>query len=295
MQTASTHETIPEARRIVRAAAIHDLCGYGNCSLGIAMPVLSAAGIEVCAVPTAFLAAHTAFPVYSFFDTTPFLDEYFAVWDKIDIPLDGLYTGFLGSAEQIVKIRRFADKRPQLKKVIDPVMGDHGRVYKTYTPEMCSLMKELAKGADLLTPNMTEAAILLDEDYLGQNPDMETAEELLDRLLELGAENVVLKGIERGDGSIINAMKGRELPYEETIHPLRPHKLHGTGDLFASIIAAAYFQACPLPEAVSLAGYFIGKAIDISIAQPGFKDRGVSFEPLLREIAEGIEAIKPKG
>lgn len=277
--------------RIPRVAAVHDLCGYGNCSLGIAMPVLSAAGIEVCPLPTAILAAHTAFPVYTFYDTTPQLPEYLDCWDEIKIPLDGVYSGFLGSAEQIDLLSAWLDRHPELPLVLDPVMGDHGKIYKTYTEEMCSKMKVLARRASVLTPNMTEASILLDSEFPGQKLSSEEAEALIDALLALGSDHVILKGIVRAGGQIINAIKGKNQEYKESVHALRPYALHGTGDLFASFVASGYFRGKSLPATVRFAGNLVASAIDLSIHQEGYQDRGVSFEPLLGEMIAELEKL----
>lgn len=282
---------LQENFRIPRVAAIHDLCGYGNCSLGIALPVLSAAGIEVCPIPTSVLAAHTAFPYYSFADMTPYLDEYLAVWDKIEIDLVGAYSGFLGSAEQIDIFSDLFDHHPNWQLVVDPCMADHGKAYKTYTPEMCQKMAQLCQRADLILPNMTEASILLQQDYQGQEYSPQEAEALIDRLLDLGCKNVILKGIERGDGKIVNAIKGEGRPYWESSHQLLPYKLHGTGDLFASIVSAGYFRGLDIDQAMELAGNLLVKAIKLSANQPGYEDRGVSYEPLLVEIGWKIDEL----
>lgn len=274
---------------IPRVAAIHDLCGYGNCSLGVAIPVLSAAGIEVCAIPTSVLAAHTAFPYYSFADMTPHLEEYLEVWDQIEIDLAGAYSGFLGSAEQIDIFARLFDRHPEWKLVVDPCMADHGERYKTYTDEMCTKMSELCQRADVILPNLTEAAILLDEPYKGQNYSSAEAEAMVDRLLDIGSKTVILKGIERGDGKIVNAIKGLNQPYHECNHDLLPYKLHGTGDLFASIVSAAYFRGVPLSVSAQLAGELLVRAMRISAHQPGYELRGVSYEPLLTEIGSRID------
>ena len=277
-----------EYKRVMpRVAAVHDLCGYGNCSLGVALPVLSAGGIDACAVPTAYLSAHTAFPSYRFFDTTENLESYLNHWQAIDIHLDGIYTGFLGSAQQIDIITDFAAHHPEACIVVDPVMADHGKIYKTYTPEMCRKMKDLAVISHVLTPNLTEAAVLLDEEYEGQAISLARAQELCEKLLELGPEQVVLKGILQGEDKIINMVADKKSNrFETTVHVLRHHALHGTGDLFASTICAALFNDIPLLDAVQFTGELVCQAIDISTWQPGFEDRGVSYEPLLGDIAD---------
>ena len=150
---------------IPRVAAIHDLCGYGKCSLGVAIPVLSAAGCDVCPVPTGLFSSHTAFPGWYMHDTTDILGDYLAAWAGIGVELDAVYSGFLGAPEQVDIIKQVWETYPKALRVVDPVMADHGKVYPTYTPELVEAMGTLANGADILTPNLTEAALLLDEPF----------------------------------------------------------------------------------------------------------------------------------
>ena len=145
---------------IPRVAAVHDLCGYGKCSLGVAIPVLSAAGCDVCPVPTGLFSSHTAFPGWYMHDTTSIMKDYTNAWKGIGVEIDAVYSGFLGAPEQVDRIRDLYETYPNALRVVDPVMADHGKVYPTYTPELCDAMAELAAGADILTPNLTEAAII---------------------------------------------------------------------------------------------------------------------------------------
>ena len=121
---------------IPRVAAIHDLCGYGKCSLGVAIPVLSAAGCDVCPVPTGLFSSHTAFPGWYMHDTTDILGDYLAAWAGIGVELDAVYSGFLGAPEQVDIIKQVWETYPKALRVVDPVMADHGKVYPTYTPEL---------------------------------------------------------------------------------------------------------------------------------------------------------------
>ena len=122
-----------EGNYLPRVAAVHDLCGYGNCSLGVAIPVLSCAGIDVCSVPTSLFSAHTKFPGFYMLDTTPMLGAYLDAWRQHGVDLDGVYSGFLGSAEQVAAIQRLYDEYPHALRIVDPVMGDNGSRYPTYT------------------------------------------------------------------------------------------------------------------------------------------------------------------
>ena len=272
---------------IPRVAAVHDLCGYGKCSLGIAIPVLSAAGIDVCPVPTSLFSAHTKFPKFYMHDTTAMLDDYLDAWREEGVELDGIYSGFLGSAEQVGAIRRLYREYPGALRIVDPVMGDGGEKYPTYTDEMCEAMKGLVDGANVLTPNLTEAAILTGMPYAGQNVDDAHVGRTVDALLEMGAKSVVLKGIVRPGEKVIRnyvAMAGEDGAPEEVASELLPFMLHGTGDLFASGLTAAIFCGRNLRAAVEFAGTLVRDAMAITRDQPNYELRGVSFESVLGDV-----------
>lgn len=273
-----------EGAYIPRIAAVHDLCGYGKCSLGVAIPVLSAAGCDVCPVPTSLFSAHTKFPTFYMHDTTSMLDGYLDAWSEVGIGLDAVYSGFLGSAGQVGAIQRIYADHPQALRIVDPVMGDGGAKYPTYTDEMCAAMAALVDGADLLTPNLTEASILTGVDYQGQDVTDEFVRENMRRLLDMGAKNVVIKGISRGDGKIRNYFAGSDVAFEEVAAEQLPYMLHGTGDLYASALLAAVMAGKSLYESVAFAGRLVRDAMVITRDQPDFELRGVSFESVLGEV-----------
>lgn len=270
---------------IPRVGAVHDLCGYGKCSLGVAIPVLSAAGCDVCPVPTSLFSAHTKFPEFYMFDTTEMLTPYLDAWEAEGIELDAIYSGFLGAADQVASIKRLYETFPKALRVLDPVMGDGGQIYATYTPELCEAMRELVDGADILTPNLTEAAFLARRDYLGKDiPDAEV-QALIDALLAQGVKHVVLKGIVRDDKYIRNFVASSDNPKPtEIVTPLLPYMLHGTGDLFASALLSAVMCGRGLVEAAEFASNFVIHAMEITRKQPNFELRGVSFESILGEV-----------
>ncbi len=274
-----------EGGYLPRVAAVHDLCGYGKCSLGIAIPVLSAAGIDVCPVPTSLFSAHTRFPKFYMHDTTPMLTEYLDAWREEGIELDGIYSGFLGSAEQVDAILRLYREYPKALRIVDPVMGDGGSKYPTYTDEMCEAMKGLVDGADVLTPNLTEASILTGIAYAGQDVDEVYIKGMMEALLGMGAKSVVLKGIVHEGESIIRnyvSVAGGEV--EEVSSELLPYMLHGTGDLFASGLTAAIYAGESLLSAVEFAGSLVRHAMEITPEQPDYQVRGVSFESVLGDV-----------
>ena len=276
-----------EGGYLPRVAAVHDLCGYGKCSLGIAIPVLSAAGIDVCPVPTSLFSAHTRFPRFYMHDTTPMLGDYLDAWRDEGIGLDGVYSGFLGSAEQVDAILRLYREYPNALRLVDPVMGDGGSKYPTYTDEMCEAMKGLVDGADVLTPNLTEASILTGIPYESQDVDEAYVRRITDALLGQGAKSVVLKGVvHAGERTIRNyvAVAGGDGVPEEVSGELLPYMLHGTGDLFASGLVAAIYTGRDLLSAVSFASELVRHAMQITPDQPDYQVRGVSFESVLGDV-----------
>ena len=280
-----------EGDYIPRVAAVHDLCGYGKCSLGVAIPVLSAAGCDVCPVPTGLFSSHTAFPGFYMHDTTNILQDYINAWKGIGVEIDAIYSGFLGAPEQVDLIRELYAMYPNALRVVDPVMADHGKVYPTYTPELCAAMAELAAGADILTPNLTEAAIILGEpigdDWEGTDISDEEAHRIVAALVAKGAKHVVLKGIQReGENVIRNFVGGVDCETHELSNEYLPYMLHGTGDVYASCLLAAIMAGRTLDQAVRFAGDFTHDAMIVSAKRPNFQERGVSFELLLGQVTD---------
>lgn len=277
---------------IPRVAAVHDMCGYGKCSLTAAIPILSAAGCDVCPVPTALFSAHTMYKTYTFHDTTDILSGYLDAWKAENVELDAVYSGFLGSPEQVDLVERLYTEYPQALHLVDPVMGDGGHMYPTYTQELCDATRRLAVGADVLMPNLTEASILTDSEYPGQNIDDSQVNDILDKLIALGAKNVVLKGIDRGDGTLRNYVASARTGSAgkiELVHDKLPYMIHGTGDAFASALSGAVLAGKPLDEAARIAGEFVRSAMESTRNQPHFEERGVSFELVLGELTNLVD------
>ncbi len=274
---------------VPRVAAVHDMCGYGNCSLTAAIPILSAAGCDVCPVPTALFSAHTRYSVFTFHDTTEILDGYLDAWRKENVDLDGVYSGFLGSAEQVAIIKRLYSQYPHALRLVDPVMGDGGEIYATYTPELCEAMGTLVDGADVLMPNLTEASILTKRTYPGRDLSDAEVDDMIDALLDLGAKNVVLKGIDHDDGTIRNYVASADSGAsgkQELAHIKLPFMTHGTGDAFASALCGALMAGRPLAESAHIAGEFVRHAMKNTQYQPHHDERGLSFELNLDELTQ---------
>ena len=268
-----------------RVAAIHDMSGFGRCSLTVAMPILSAMGIQCCPLPTAFLSTHTGgFEGFTFLDMTDELPKVAAHWKSLGLDFQAVYSGFLGSERQIAIVEDFLRefRGADTIAVIDPVMGDHGEVYQTYTPAMCAGMARLAKLADVITPNLTEAALLLGIPY-GELPVGEAGcQEIVERLSLDGRRSVVLTGAstapELTGAMCFDARTGRT----EAVQTRRvPQEFHSTGDVFASILTGALVQGASLPDATRQAVDFV-RACAERTARAGIPMReGVEFEPLL--------------
>ena len=276
-----------------RVAAIHDMSGFGRCSLTVAIPILSAMGIQCCPLPTAFLSTHTGgFEGFTFLDMTDELPKVAAHWKSLGLGFQAVYSGFLGSERQIAIVEDFLRefRGPDTLAVIDPVMGDHGTVYQTYTPAMCAGMARLAELADVITPDLTEAALLLDMPY-GELPVGEAGcREIVERLSLDGRRSVVLTGAstapELTGAMCFDARTGQT----EAVQTQRvPQEFHGTGDVFASVLTGALVQGASLPDAVRQAVDFV-RACAERTARAGIPMReGVEFEPLLRLLTPPVD------
>ena len=276
-----------------RVAAIHDMSGFGRCSLTVAIPILSAMGIQCCPLPTAFLSTHTGgFEGFTFLDMTEELPKVTRHWKSLDLRFQAVYSGFLGSERQIGLVADFIRtfRGVGTRIVVDPVMGDFGEVYQTYTPAMCQGMRQLAAMADVITPNLTEAALLLDIPY-GELPVGEAGcREIVERLSLDGRRSVVLTGAstapELTGAMCFDARTGQT----EAVQTQRvPQEFHGTGDVFASVLTGALVQGASLPDAVRQAVDFV-RACAERTARAGIPMReGVEFEPLLRLLTPPVD------
>lgn len=273
-------------KTLPRVAAVHDVSGFGKCALTIAIPVLSACGVEVCPLPTAVLSANTDFAGFQMVDLTEAMSRFLTHWEEMGLRFDAVYSGFLGSAMQIDDIERMVRRfRPALT-LIDPVCGDEGLVYKTYTPEMCARLRRLIRIADVVTPNLTEACVLTDTDYAACGTGPSDIRSLAEKIRAIGAKSVIITGVERGD-SLCNCILD-DGGYDERCVPLLPFRMHGTGDLFASVLAGGLMTGHPLRESVDSAARFVALAMEKSLCYGDYMRRGVCFEPYLHLLAGGL-------
>ena len=264
-----------------RVAAIHDLSCFGRCSLTIALPVLSAMGCQCCPLPTALLSAHTGFTGGSFLDLTEEMQRIADHWARIGVRFDGIYSGFLGSAAQIGTVRQFITRfRGTGLVVIDPVLGDHGQAYRTCTPELCNGMRRLAESADIITPNLTEASLLLEQPY--ETIQAIDPAEIVRRLSLEGRRSVVLTGYSTGDGQTGALCFDRADGSIQAVQVQRvPRDFSGTGDLFTSVLTGAMVKGVPLIQAARTAADFVQSCAARTLAAGNTDGEGVDFEPLL--------------
>lgn len=268
-----------------RIAAIHDLSCFGRCSLTIALPVLSAMGCQCCPLPTALLSAHTGFPGNTFLDLTAEMGRIADHWTAMDLQFGAIYSGFLGSADQVDTVARFFNtfKKSDTAVIVDPVMGDHGTAYRTCTPELCRGMRVLAENADVITPNLTEAALLLDHPY--EEIQRTDAYEVVRRLSVGGRRSVVLTGYSSESGQTGALCFDRDSGESKAVQtPREPQDFSGTGDLFASVLAGGVARGVPLFQAAQAAADFVRDCIARTLAEGLTEQDGVDFEPLLGQL-----------
>lgn len=289
----------PTYEPIKRVAAIHDISCLGRCALTVIIPVLSAMGIQVVPLPTALLSTHTGgFQNMFFEDLTRHMEKIAAHWKSIGADFDAIYSGFLGSEEQIDTlrsfIRDFSHKNDGKKAflAVDPVMGDDGELYSTYNNSLMKGMKHLCYGADLITPNLTEACFLTGEKYPAHTPSKKEAEEFAGYLVkklvgEFGCTRAVITGMaaetEKGKDIISTALDNSEGHTEPFFHsvPMMPNSYPGTGDVFASVLLGMTLGGYDFRESVSLASDFVCKVTEYSHCFPTPVRDGLVVEPYL--------------
>lgn len=282
---------------IPKIMAINDMSGVGRCSLTVIIPVMSALGCQVCPLPTALLSNHSEYKEFYFFDFTNHMEEYFSYWEKNDAFFDCVYSGFLGSEEQINIIadiiNRVKEKNKEALIVVDPVMGDHGFTYATYNDEMITKMSHLVKKADIITPNLTEACILLGENYTDEKVSIPQVKEYLKELCSLGPKISVITGVATEDSEHINVCYNRDedkfwmapFDYVNKRYP-------GTGDLFTSLFLGYYMKGKSLPEAMEEAARFVSLAVITTYEAKTISSEGVIFEHIIKELYNEITEYK---
>lgn len=276
--------------------AIHDISGVGKCSLTVALPVLSCCGVETSVMPTAVLSTHTGgFTGFTYRDLTEDLLPMAEHWKQVGCHFQSLYSGFLGSAGQIGLVEQIFDwfREKDTIIMVDPVMGDGGKLYQTYTKEMADGMGRLCRKADIVVPNMTEACHLLGRDYDPGPYTREQVEEILRGLCELGPKMAVLTGVWLKAGSLgtacFDSQTGRtELFLTDRIEGF----YHGTGDLFASALLGGLLNGMTLEASCEIATEFTWRTIETTFEKSADHRFGPKFEAHLPWLAEKMEACR---
>ena len=280
---------------VPRLAMINDIAGFGRCSTTVSLPVISVMKVQVCPVPTSVLSNHLGFPLCHFDDYTSHMRDYIKVWNELGLTFDGLYCGFLGNEEQIDIVREFVKMfRPPLF-LLDPVIGDHGRAYSSITETHVQKMKELLPLADIITPNITEACLLTGTPWKDGEWTMQELSGLCERLADIcqqesvssgeasvgtvSSASIVITGIRQGD-SLVNFLWDDGV-YTTVSTPIAGASRPGTGDIFASILAADAVRGETLLTSVQKAANFVGLCITGSEKAGTPVQEGVVFEKYL--------------
>lgn len=278
-----------------RVAAIHDLSGFGKCSLTVALPILSAAGIETSALPTAILSTHTGgISGYTYRDLTEDMRPVMKHRKSLDIKFDAIYTGFLGSFEQLDIVKEFFDAFRQEDNLIlvDPVMGDNGELYTVFTREFAAGMRMLCQKADIIVPNLTEAALLLDEPYHPGPYTHAYIESLLRKLGALGPQKVVLTGVYFKEDELGAATYDRTTDTIDYVFTQKiPGYYHGTGDVFASALLSALLNDFSLIDAAAIAVHFTTDSIRRTYKAKTDYRFGVNFEQSFPDFLKELKLV----
>lgn len=270
-----------------RIVTIQDISCIGKCSLTVALPIISACGVETAVIPTAVLSTHTAFDGFTFRDLTDEIPPIAAHWKAQGMAVDAIYTGYLGSFQQLEIVSQFFDqfKTPENLILVDPVMADNGALYAGFTPAFVQEMAKLCGKADIIVPNLTEACYLLNIPYPGEDYTRADIHHILTELGKLGCKQVVLTGVSLEPGRLgVMAYDTEKQTFFEYYNEKMPSSFHGTGDVFASVVVGAMMRGCPLEDALRLAVDFTLESIRKTVADPEHRWYGVNFEeaiPLL--------------
>ena len=281
---------------VPRLAMINDIAGFGRCSTTVSLPVISVMKVQVCPVPTSVLSNHLGFPLCHFDDYTSHMRDYIKVWNELGLTFDGLYCGFLGNEEQIDIVREFVEMFLPPLFLLDPVMGDHGRAYSSITETHVQKMKELLPLADIITPNITEACLLTGTPWKDGEWTMQELSGLCERLADIcqqesvtsgeastgttaNGASIVITGIRQGD-SLVNFLWDDGV-YTTVSTPIAGASRPGTGDIFASILAADAVRGETLLSSVQKAANFVGLCIAGSENAGTPVQEGVVFEKYL--------------
>ena len=270
-----------------RIITVQDISCVGKCSLTVALPVISAMGVEACVLPTAVLSTHTAFKGFTFRDLTSDISAITSHWKQEKISFDAIYTGYLGSFEQIDLmydlIKDFGGGSTHV--IVDPCMGDNGSLYSGFTKDFAAAMAKLCSKAEVIVPNLTEASYMLGIPYVENGYTKEYIEDLVKKLAGLGTRKVVLKGVSFDDKKLgIVSYDSETEKINWYFHEKMPQSFHGTGDIFASVLTGAVVRGLSLDKACRLAADFVVEAIKATLSHKDYNWYGVDFETAIPKL-----------
>lgn len=271
-----------------KIAVINDIAGYGRCAMTVLLPIISYLGVQACPLPTSIFSSNTAFPDFFMDDYTDRMEAYIESWEKIGLNhgFHGIVTGYLGSVRQIEIVKRFIREfaGEDTLVIVDPVMGDHGRLYSAYTVELCTELKKLVALADIVTPNLTEACHLADLPYKETGWKRKELFAMAGRLAAMGPSHVVITGIPQGE-YLANYVFVKEEREEPAARLIRVHKAGeercSTGDVFTAVIAADAVNGVSFDKSVRKAAGFVKRCVEEAVALETPPAEGVPFERVL--------------
>jgi pyridoxine kinase len=268
--------------KLHKLALIHAISGFGHSTMSVILPVVSAMGVQGCPLPTAIFSNHTGFPDWYKLDFTDHMMPYLEAWDNLDLAFDGIYSGYLGSGTQCQAVLALVEKHPEALFFLDPVMGDHGKLYSAITPEHVTAMKKLVTHAAYLLPNITEACVLTDTPY-EEDFSQDALTAIAAKLHALGPSHIVMTGLQQGDQltNFISEMVDGTQHISMVSMPIAGKSRPGTGDIFGSIVVSDIIKGQPLEHGVQKAAQFISDCIKASDAYDLPVKEGTCFELLL--------------
>ena len=286
-----------------RIITIQDISCVGKCSLTVALPIISAMGVEACVLPTAVLSTHTAFQGFTFRDLTSDISPICKHWQDEKFHFDAIYTGYLGSFEQLNLMHNLIDDfgSTDTLTIVDPCMADNGNLYHGFTQDFAFAMAKLCSKANVIVPNLTEASFMLGIPYQSTGYDIEYIKKILKDLAALGCQKVVLKGIEFAEnqeelkgivGKIgVAAYDSQTQKFSWYFHKKMPQNFHGTGDIFASVLTGALMKNIPLEKAFAIAADFVVESIKCTLAEENYNWYGVNFEQAFPYLFKRLEKM----
>lgn len=275
-----------------RVLTVQDISCVGKCSLTVALPIISAFGIETAVLPTAVLSTHTAFNSFTFHDLTNEIEPIYKTWKKENIGFDCIYTGYLGSKEQINLVSDIFSnfKTDKNFTLVDPAMADHGKLYKGFNLEFAHDMASLCAKADVVVPNITEASFMLDVPYVESNYDEDYIKNILHKLCDLGCNLSVLTGVSFDEKLVgVYAYNKKEDKYYQYYREKLPYMFHGTGDIFASALTGALNIDKDIHSALKIAVDFTWESIYNTTKNPNYNWYGVEFESVFPSLMKMIK------